>query len=337
MTTPLSNCPNGIFLSLFSKLVCVSTLFLIFVGSLVTSTGSGLAVPDWPLSYGTLFPPMVGGIFYEHSHRMVASLVGFLTLCLAVCLARVEKRRWVKYLGFAALAVVILQGLLGGITVLFLLPKPISISHGILAQTFFILTIIIAYSQSAERLNREIKGSPEPVSKILWDCSIIFALIYVQLIIGAIMRHTSSGLAIPDFPQMGGSFLPGFDEKMLININWHRFQMNLPSVIMPQIMIHFGHRLWAGLILIWVVVLTIKTFRYYTQEHQMFKTVLILDAIILIQVGLGIATVLSEKFYTITSAHVATGALALGFITFLLLRVSPLSIKNTAFCFPPTR
>ena len=144
-----------IFLNRFSKLVCFSTLFLIFVGGMVTSTGSGLAVPDWPLSYGMLFPPMVGGVFYEHGHRMVAAAVGFLMLCLAIVLGRSQQRPWIKYLGLSALGVVILQGILGGITVRFFLPKPVSIGHGVLAQTFFILTIILAYSLSEERKKRE--------------------------------------------------------------------------------------------------------------------------------------------------------------------------------------
>src|SRR5216117_3362962 len=98
------------------------TLFLIFVGGLVTSTESGLSVPDWPLSYGRLMPPMVGGIFYEHGHRMVATSVGILTVILAVGLYRREKRAWVRRLGYGALAAVVLQGVLGGLTVLFLLP-----------------------------------------------------------------------------------------------------------------------------------------------------------------------------------------------------------------------
>src|SRR5437667_2183294 len=112
------------------------TLFLIFVGGLVTSTGSGLSVPDWPLSYGRLMPPMVGGIFYEHGHRMVASAVGLLTVVLAVWLSRREPRAWVRRLGYAALAAVVAQGVLGGLTVIFLLPTAVSVAHACLAQTF---------------------------------------------------------------------------------------------------------------------------------------------------------------------------------------------------------
>src|ERR1700745_3689359 len=108
----------------FAKLVAGSTVFLVLAGSLLTSTDSGLSVPDWPTSYGWnmfTFPPSkwVGGIFYEHGHRLIASTVGFLTIVLAAWLWLADERRWMKRLGAAALGAVILQGVLGGVTVLF--------------------------------------------------------------------------------------------------------------------------------------------------------------------------------------------------------------------------
>ena len=140
------NSPYNIWLHRFAKLVAASTFILIFIGGLVTSTGSGLAVPDWPNTYGQFmfsFPlsKMVGGILYEHGHRMIASIVGFLTVILAVWLWLKEPRRWVKWFGVGALLAVIVQGVLGGLTVLFLLPTPISVLHGTLAQIFFCMTI----------------------------------------------------------------------------------------------------------------------------------------------------------------------------------------------------
>src|SRR6266550_9220025 len=118
----------------FTKLVAASTLFLIFAGAMVTSTGSGLAVPDWPLSYGKVFPPMIGGIFYEHGHRMIAATVGFLTVVQAIWLQRRERKRFVRALGWCAVGTVIAQGLLGGLTVLLLLPPAVSIAHASLAE-----------------------------------------------------------------------------------------------------------------------------------------------------------------------------------------------------------
>src|SRR5690349_3101951 len=128
----------------FAKFVAGCTVLLVLAGSLVTSTDSGLSVPDWPTTYGWnmfTFPlsKMVGGIRYEHSHRLIASSVGFLTIALAAWLAVAEERRWMKRLGAIALSAVIAQGLLGGLTVLFFLPAPVSIAHAALAEIFFCL------------------------------------------------------------------------------------------------------------------------------------------------------------------------------------------------------
>src|SRR3954462_11199469 len=140
--------------SRFARIVTAFTVLLLAAGGMVTSTDSGLSVPDWPTTYGwNMFTfPMskwVGGIRYEHSHRLIASTVGLLTIILAVWTWKVEPRRWVRKLGFAMLGVVILQGLLGGITVLFSLPPAISIGHAGLAQVFFCLTVTMALVTAA--------------------------------------------------------------------------------------------------------------------------------------------------------------------------------------------
>ena len=189
----------------FSKFTAFSTLILIFAGGLVTSTNSGLSVPDWPNTYGEFmfsFPysKWVGGIFYEHIHRLTASFVGILTLLLSIFLWRFEERKWMHKLGWTALTAVIFQGLLGGLTVLFFLPTAISMTHGILAQSFFCLTIAIAFFLSDEW------AKPSPKNLDLIDKSIVrwililTGVIYMQLIFGALMRHTGSGLAVLDFP-----------------------------------------------------------------------------------------------------------------------------------------
>src|SRR5690349_22670559 len=133
----------------FAKFVAGCTVLLVLAGSLVTSTDSGLSVPDWPTTYGWnmfTFPPSkwVGGIFYEHGHRLIASGVGFLTIILAAWLWIAEPRRWMKRLGAIALLSVILQGVLGGLTVRYFLPAPISTAHAGLAEIFFCMTIAIA-------------------------------------------------------------------------------------------------------------------------------------------------------------------------------------------------
>jgi len=316
----------------FSKIVCASTFVLIFVGGMVTSTDSGLSVPDWPLSYGMIFPPMVGGVFYEHGHRMVAALVGFLTLCLAVWLAFEEKRRWLKVLGFCALGAVILQGVLGGVTVLFYLPDAISVSHGVLAQTFFILTIIVAYSLSIERQAAVEKG--RAVSAGFLKLALGFAvLVFVQLIIAAIMRHTRSGLAIPDFPTMGGSWIPTFDQAMLNRVNARLFEMNRDFVTMPQVIIHFIHRLLALAILIYAFILTKAGVKAYRLDKKITVTLRILGGVLIAQIALGIFTVLTERSPVMTSLHVVTGAGLLGVSVLLILRSSPLKWSQCAVIF----
>ena len=174
----------------FSIFTACSTFILVIAGGMVTSTGSGLAVPDWPLSYGSLMPPMVGGIFYEHGHRMVATFVGFLTVILAVWLWWKEDRRWVKWLGGGALLAVIAQGLLGGLTVLMLLPPPVSIAHATLAQTFFSATVALALFTSPWWIkieDKDQKGNDRPYLPRLAVVTTI--AIYLQLIFGAMLRH----------------------------------------------------------------------------------------------------------------------------------------------------
>ncbi len=201
-------------LHLFAVLVAASTGILIFAGGLVTSTESGLSVPDWPNTYGYFmffFPldKMVGGIRYEHTHRLIASTVGFLILVLAVWLWRSEPRRWVRRLGYIALAAVITQGILGGITVLWYLPDPISIAHASLAQIVFCLTMTIALVTSpgwkrAYAANRTgARRSDAAASRRGDDRAHLPA-----------DRHRRDdaahrrGLAIPDFPLMFGQLIP---------------------------------------------------------------------------------------------------------------------------------
>lgn len=168
------------------------TLVLIVAGALVTSNDAGLSVPDWPTSFGSIYkmPLMVGGVKYEHTHRMVAEFVGLLTIILAAWTWFVEKRRWLRLLGLAALGTVIAQGILGGITVLFYLPPAVSSAHAAVAQTFFCIAVTIAVFTG--------KRSVEEQPRVEWDARrpTLFTLIllsifvlYVQLILGAMFRH----------------------------------------------------------------------------------------------------------------------------------------------------
>lgn len=318
---------NHPWLRRFSKLVAFSTLFLIFAGSMVTSTGSGLAVPDWPLSYGMVFPPMVGGVFYEHGHRMIAATVGFLTLIQAIWLAVVEKRRWVRNLGFAALGAVIAQGVLGGITVLLMLPDAISISHAVLSQTFFIITIILAYSLSIERSERQDSG----IGGLAKASIVMMVFVYLQLILGALMRHTNSGLAIPDFPTVGGNVVPVFNDMVLKTINAWRFQMNLEPVHMNQVLIHFSHRLNALFVLAALGIVNFQAIKLRVQNSRILRTIFFLNLLLLFQLVLGAYTVWSAKQPLIASLHVVTGASILGISALLVLRTLPLHLGKNQY------
>src|SRR5689334_15389826 len=187
----------------FAKLVAGATVVLILAGSLVTSHDAGLSVPDWPTSYGWnmfTFPPSmwVANILYEHGHRLIASTVGFLTIVLAVWLW-IAERGWLRWMGIAALGTVVAQGVLGGLTVLFFLPPSISTAHAGLAEIFFCLTVAIAlFTSPGWKAGRGAFFTPTDRS-VRAMATATTILIYAQIIIGATMRHTGSGLAIPDF------------------------------------------------------------------------------------------------------------------------------------------
>ena len=184
---------------LYSGFTAFATFILLLAGGLVTSTGSGLSVPDWPLSYGKFFPPMVGGIRFEHSHRLIAAFVGFCTFGLSFFLWRGEKRRFMRTLAILASVSILIQAILGGITVKFLLPTPISVTHACLGQTFFALLCLITLF-----LTREWKEAPllpnESSGAFFRLCCTTTAFVYAQLVVGAVVRHTGGyGLVIHFF------------------------------------------------------------------------------------------------------------------------------------------
>jgi cytochrome c oxidase assembly protein subunit 15 len=297
-------------LHLYSRIVAASTLLLIVAGAMVTSTGSGLAVPDWPTTYGYnmfTFPPSkwVGGIFYEHGHRLIASTVGFLTIILAVWLWRSEPRAWLRRLGFVALAAVIAQGILGGLTVRFFLPAPISIGHAGLAQLFFCLTVSIALFTSKGWRLGYLEGD---VGRGLGDDRTLrrltvgtTALIYVQILIGATMRHTGAGLAIPDFPLAFGGLMPS---------HWD-----------AGISIHFAHRVGAIAAALLAVATTAHVWYHHRSVRALVRPATLLVLLIALQIGLGAFVVWTGRAVPVNSSHVAVGALVLVTSLVLLLRV----------------
>jgi heme a synthase len=170
------------------------TFLLLIAGALVTSNDAGLSIPDWPLAYGSLTPPMVGGIRYEFTHRVIASFVGLLTIGLAILLWKAEKRNWMRWLGLAALGGVIAQGILGGLTVRMYQPPPVSAAHATLAQLFFSTVVAIAVFTSSwwngELAEVDDPGSPRVRTLAIWT----MAAVFLQLILGAAFRHKGFGI-----------------------------------------------------------------------------------------------------------------------------------------------
>lgn len=173
----------------FAKLLFFLTLILIAAGGLVTSTDSGLSVPDWPLSFGRFFPPMLGGVRFEHTHRVIAMLVGIATLIFAIRILFGDPRGWMKVLSAGAVGAVVLQAVLGGLTVLRGLPEAVSVAHACLAQTFFALTAGFILFTSAAWSARHNAVPFDGASRLRSLCAALLGAAYFQLILGAVVRH----------------------------------------------------------------------------------------------------------------------------------------------------
>ncbi len=165
---------------------------LIIAGALVTSNDAGLSVPDWPTSFGSWYkiPRLVGGVKFEHTHRMIAQGAGLLTIILAIWTYRAEKRRWMRILGFSAIGIVILQGILGGITVLFYLPPAVSSAHAALAQTFFCMAVAMAVFTGRKWVEETPQVEFDQRRPSLFTLTLLsIFILYVQLLLGAMFRH----------------------------------------------------------------------------------------------------------------------------------------------------
>ena len=170
-------------------LTSATTFCLIIAGALVVGNGAGLAVPDWPLSFGTYMPPMVGGVFYEHGHRMIAAAVALLTTAMALWLWLRDSRIWVRWVGAAGLLAVILQAILGGLTVLYRLPTPIVVFHASLAQLFFCITLSLVVFTGPTWNQPGVPAEDRQVPGFRQLTAATSAALFVQLVLGAALRH----------------------------------------------------------------------------------------------------------------------------------------------------
>jgi heme A synthase len=268
----------------FAIATAIATFVLLIVGSLVHGTGSSLACPDWPLCYGTFFPKMENGVEYEHSHRLVATGVGVMTVTLTVLLFLKKERRFVQ-LGVAATLLVIFQGILGGITVLYKLPKAISIAHLATSMCFFSLMIVIAMwtAPSPPALPRRLAAARR------W-LVVAWGVVLAQIVLGGMVRHTASGLACLDVPLCNGSIWPlGSPEKVQMI---HRFGAVIASAV--------------------AIAIALVVRKQAEGSELIRRLALVPVVLVLVQVSLGVVSVLSLLNLTIITSHLAVGAALLG-------------------------
>ncbi|PWU06894.1 MAG: cytochrome oxidase biogenesis protein CtaA [Verrucomicrobia bacterium] len=307
-------------LHFFATFTTICTFVLLCSGGLVTSKGAGMAVPDWPTTYGYnmfLFPisRWVGGIFYEHTHRLMASVVGLLTLILCAWLLATEKRPWVRVLGIIAFLGVVLQGVLGGLRVT-LNANFIGIFHGMVAQSFLGLLGILALVTSPWFLSEKYVAFCIP-NKLKWIALTITAIIFAQLAVATSMRHAHAGLAIRDFPTAYGHWWPPMDAASIAQINRERIAEGEVATNATQIGLQMVHRLLA------VIIFTgVFAFAYLSRKILYIRYFGFIWALLIcLQIVLGAWTIWSDKAADVATSHMAIGALLLFLgvqMTFLL-------------------
>jgi len=303
-------------LNRFAILVACATFFLIIAGALVTSHDAGLATPDWPLSNGQVFPKMVGNLFWEHGHRLVATTVGILTIVLMIYILAKEKRDWVRKLGIFALLAVIAQGLLGGLTVKLMLPLAVSTAHATLAQLFFCTTVSLAVFTSRSWMAAEPLPEEKGTLPLRYLCTAALVTIFLQLVIGATLRHSAT------------------------------WDQHLP---MHLVLTHIGG---AVAVTIALGLATLTVLQRHKDEKFLARPALIALLLLFVQLSLGIAAYVTRlkspgdpqplnPMISITVAHVACGALV--FVSTIVLtlrtyRVLPArgnAVQSSSFSLSP--
>lgn len=281
-------------------LTACATWVLLLVGCLVHGTGSSLACPDWPLCYGSAFPKMENGVQYEHSHRLVATAVGLLTVTLAVVLhrRRAEDATLAK-MGYLGVGLVCFQGLLGGITVILRLPILITLAHLCTSMAFFCLMTLVALRA------RETSETPPPAPDLAafrpWVAATIAAT-FAQILLGGTVRHTSSGLACFGIPLCNGELWPAHP-----GAHWH-----------------MSHRIFALVVAAFVIGLAVQLRRHAAgaggaggaagaagQASRPAKLATLALALVLVQITLGVLSVLSFLALSAVTLHLGVAALLL--------------------------
>lgn len=377
-------------LHLYAIFFVLMTGALLVLGGTVTSKGVGLAVPDWPTTFEYnmfLFPPSMwtGGVFWEHTHRLMGALVGVMTIIMAAWLWLSQKHRpWLRWFGVATLGMVIAQGVMGGLRVTEL-SFILAIFHGVTAQLFLCMTVLIAaatskwwlgaegdersagnaisHSRAAARVSdpspskgeagrgwagNKANAADSPISRAaqplqsakrlpLTLAYVLFAVILVQLILGAAMRHTGSGLAIPDFPKSFGQWTPPLTQAEInaaIADMPYDQEADIANAVAAlrhdpaddyfkpwRVGLHFAHRAWAVAVLLAAAGVIVAVLRRAAHVARLTNPALLIALLLIVQVALGAATIWTVRHPEFATAHQTLGAVTLAMAALLILRL----------------
>ncbi len=301
-----------------------SVAFLIALGGMVTSTNSGMSVPDYPTTYNYnmfLFPwqQWVGGVFWEHLHRLVASSVGLFTLVLAVTIWWTQKRVWLQRLGWAALVLVIIQGLIGGFRVLLNLDW-MGIPHALISHGYLGLMALIALFCSQWWLESR-RGSGAVPRGLTTTLIIVTAMIYTQLLMGATMRAQHTTLSIHDFPTAYGQVWPHVDHASIEQYNRERLANGDAPTTAFQIHLQLTHRVMAVLILLGILYNSGRILLQTDVAWPLRLGAICWIGLVFTQFTLGMYVIWTNKAAEVATCHAAVGALTL-MTGFLLIAIS---------------
>lgn len=278
----------------FAIFTAASTFVLLIVGGLVHGTGSSLACPDWPLCHGQFLPRMENGVLYEHSHRLVAGTVSVLTWILGVWLLLDKRHRALRPLAIAAPLMVVAQAVLGGITVLYKLPKPVTLSHLVLSMSFFSVLLVIAVRTRTDleplALNPEV---PRNRFDLRASVGLVCVAILGQIFLGGLVRHSMAGLACTTIPDCFGAYWPPDSESAYSE------------------RVHMIHRFGAVTVALLVIVHAALVLRRVPKGHPARVLATAAPILVLVQILLGILSVTSLLHLHTVTTHLAVGALLL--------------------------
>src|SRR5262245_55991918 len=291
----------------FAIATAVATYLLILIGGLVHGTGSSLACPDWPTCYGTLMPKMEGGVLIEHSHRLAAGTVVIMTLALAVMLtaSRDAALRPLRPFGWLAMGLVVIQALLGGITVIFRLPTPVSTAHTGTSLLFFLTLVYVAVRSRPAPAHAVRPQTPPPAVPRL--ALVTAVAIYFQMVLGGLVRHSGAALACTDVPLCRGSLWPDAH---------------------PTVLIQALHRLTGVAVALLVIASSIMTLRRAGSRRDLRALAVVAPLLVCVPIALSVSEVLSFLDLATVEPHLGVASALLVTQVLIALRADPQALPG---------